>query len=543
MPIEDVDFMKAHSEKQSYVFLVDSKDRDRTGWPTPAEYVVEFTSPFRNVVGLDVLDASVPRTMYNVDVNNNTISFCIYTGVLPTIPVYTTVAIEPGDYTIQTVTVAINAKLHAPLSGGAVGDVASITCEPISTPPDVKNILRFRSAYSFILDMNDSTMAETLGFDELTQATEAAKPPLERRYEIPYTNTDTGVGMASNRRIFGSVNMDSSTSLGPVSTVFEGPRGVILSHSLAMGPVAQKFTLTEDGYFTGVYVALGGVGLGAAFEVRTGVTGTADIPDMTAGGLITGTTGTIALSAVDGTLSDGVPAQKVKLVVNTEYWLIVKALTGGQSITVFYNDVIATATTLKYLNDGEGTWSSYDAVSDGIYYNMSARIETAQPYHVVTSPGIFSLVGERYIILRCPEIEAASYRSLAYSKHTLGLAKFKLGVVGYSENRLDFSSVPSREFHPLGKLSKLTLRFERPGGDLYDFKGANHTITFAVKYYEAVQKETFTHSIINPNYNGDLIQYFIDQDASDADSDDQDYDYSRVHLANYRQNERDNLPD
>ncbi len=70
MPIEDVDYLKQNSQKQSYIFLVNSKDRDKGSYPTPSEYVVDFSQPFTNVIGLNVLDASIPRTMYNIDVYN-----------------------------------------------------------------------------------------------------------------------------------------------------------------------------------------------------------------------------------------------------------------------------------------------------------------------------------------------------------------------------------------------------------------------------------------------------------------------------------------
>ena len=77
MPIEDVDYLKANSVKQSYLLLVDSADRDRSAYPTPSDYVVSFSAPFQNVVGMEVVDASIPRTMYSIDVINNKISFLL----------------------------------------------------------------------------------------------------------------------------------------------------------------------------------------------------------------------------------------------------------------------------------------------------------------------------------------------------------------------------------------------------------------------------------------------------------------------------------
>ena len=77
MSIDDIQYLKSNSFKQNYTFLIDSKDRDYIKNPHPNHYTIEFTTPFRNVFGLEVLDASVPRTMYNVDVNNNILYYYV----------------------------------------------------------------------------------------------------------------------------------------------------------------------------------------------------------------------------------------------------------------------------------------------------------------------------------------------------------------------------------------------------------------------------------------------------------------------------------
>ena len=143
----------------------------------------------------------------------------------------------------------------------------------------------------------------------------------------------------------------------------------------------------------------------------------------------------------------------------------------------------------------------------------------------------------------CFPVTIDSYRSLAYSKYNLGLAKFRLGVVGYSENRLDFSKVPLREFHPIGKLSRLTLRFETPSGNLYDFKGVNHNITLSIHYLEPIQKVKFKQSILNPNYQGDFIGYRFREDDQEGDSDDQDEDFSRDVIGDYKKYETQYHPE
>ena len=71
MSIEDINYLKANSIKQSYTFLIDSSLRDKSLYPKPSEYTIEFSEPFKNVIGIEVLDVTIPKTMYNIDYNNN----------------------------------------------------------------------------------------------------------------------------------------------------------------------------------------------------------------------------------------------------------------------------------------------------------------------------------------------------------------------------------------------------------------------------------------------------------------------------------------
>jgi hypothetical protein len=558
MPVEDVEFLKSNGVKQSYVFMIDSKDRDKLVCKSPAEYVVNFDTPFRNVVGMDIVDGSIPRTMYNIDVNNNSISFLIHDDAydLTTLQegAFTTVTVEPGDYTIQTLIPALNNVLSMPLNGGGGGgETIAITAEPVSNPPDVKNLIQFRCPYPFIFNMlsTSSTIAEALGFDEFPQLDEALKPLLEQRYEclnVPVSDNASRIlkGSATpldierelilsksktqgeaqavaaaaaleaarvgpigiNKQMFHSVDLSPSVSLGATRTVFEGPRGVILSHN---GAIAQSFAITSKGYLSKINVAFGPSTTVAVATWRI-LYGT-DLATAVQVG-----TGTMAVSSVDGSLSDSADLNILLSVVGT-YWLEVfsSSVDVGAIVSVFYNDVLAPATAMLVATSSSSPFTSIDR--EGIFYNMSASVLLRDSYHLIVAPGIYNLVGERYITLRCPEIEEASFRSLSYTKHNIGLAKFRLGVVGFSENRFDFSTVPSREFHPIGKLTKLTLRFERSNGELYDFKGVNNTLTVAINYYEPKQMGTFK-PVLNPNYVGDFSAYRRTEEDQEGDSDD-----------------------
>jgi hypothetical protein len=157
--------------------------------------------------------------------------------------------------------------------------------------------------------------------------------------------------------------------------------------------------------------------------------------------------------------------------------------------------------------------------------------------YIITSPGIVYFIGNKYIIMRCPEIEEHLYRSLSYSKNTLGLAKFRVDSIGINSEKLTITKIPVREFHPIGKLSRMTLRFETNKGRLYDFKGLNHNIIFAIFYYEPVQKNIPKNSILNPEYKMNYLDYLYKQEEIEGDSDDDeggDEDFSRDNIDDYK---------
>lgn len=57
--------------------------------------MIEFTEPYRNICGFRVLDVSLPRTMYNIDKHNNSISFSINNNP------FKTVELTDKDYDID----------------------------------------------------------------------------------------------------------------------------------------------------------------------------------------------------------------------------------------------------------------------------------------------------------------------------------------------------------------------------------------------------------------------------------------------------------
>jgi hypothetical protein len=73
MPIEDINFLYENSVKENMVILVDSNHRDRDLFPSAAEFDISFDEPINFIYGIDILDTTIPRTMFMMDYNNNQI--------------------------------------------------------------------------------------------------------------------------------------------------------------------------------------------------------------------------------------------------------------------------------------------------------------------------------------------------------------------------------------------------------------------------------------------------------------------------------------
>jgi hypothetical protein len=145
----------------------------------------------------------------------------------------------------------------------------------------------------------------------------------------------------------------------------------------------------------------------------------------------------------------------------------------------------------------------------------------SQSTQTITAPGILNLVGDPYCILSIPEVESQVFRDRAYEKYTFGMAQFKLGVVGYASVRFDYSSVPYRRFHPIGKLQSITLQFYRPNLEqLYDFKGVDHVLVIVIRYLVPKMKTSFRSNILNPSYDPDPLDRLnglIDPESEDEE--------------------------
>jgi hypothetical protein len=389
MSIEDISYLRENSIKQTMVVLIDSKNRDFELYPDPNYYSINFNTPFKNVIGFDIIDTSIPRTMYSVDKYNNSLYYYIHTDTETSFddfiknelnydaktydPTYNgkfkLFEITPGDYTLPTFIEHFNEEIL--ISTKEIDNDIVLEASGLTQPTELTDIIQFNCNYPFIFNMYDSTLAETLGFNLLVK---------KEFHNIKYSYYEK---LTAKKPIFG----DNNNNFIKFSNILQSMR---------------------------LYIS-------------------------------------------------------------------------------FFDE------------------KNYEA-------NYPKK-------HHLISPGMVCFTGEKYIVLRSPEIEEYSFGSLSYTNNNLGIAKLRTNSLGFNDERLYITKIPIREFHPVGKLSKLTFKFETSTGALYDFKGVNNNLTLAIYYFEPKFTNDKFNSILNPNYTVNFNDYKYtnaEQEIINENDDDED---------------------
>lgn len=163
MPIEDIDHLLQNSIQESIIILVDSSKRNKSIYPKPSEFGVSFDEPFTNVYGVEVLDITVPRTMFMVDENNREMQYKYGFNMLQSTS-NVSLLLNKQDYSSANVFFD---------SVGTQLQHFEIDNDGLTDDKGDHPVLRFFSeSYPFLVDMSQSTLKTTLGFDQLPLITD-----------------------------------------------------------------------------------------------------------------------------------------------------------------------------------------------------------------------------------------------------------------------------------------------------------------------------------------------------------------------------------
>ena len=436
--MEDIDYLRANSERASYMFYVDSSQRDRTMYPNPNEYAIQFTTPFKNVYAIEVVDASIPRTQYNVESDTNTLVYKI-DGIVKTIH------IDIGDYTTDTLIFELNSKCND-----------DIIVEHLSAPSEKRKQLLFYSnrVFSFLIDM--STLGHVLGFNT---------PDINQTIDNKYT--------------YHAKNAPSMYTLSNVLDRNYITNYIVSFHGLDI--IKQIITCQQDGYLHELKFRVQHANVN--FELSVSIRNDQH-------------------ESIFHTTTNILPSVDKEYTIPCESTFVTEGVYTIQFHVSYYehNDQIPTFEMYTNISNDSNVLTVNDkpaneyipkgqesTINTSVYQledtSYDITLQCALTMHIprftLIPPGIYNFIGERYILLKCKEVESnmlASSKSfdirneqgmIKEESFDFGLAKFKMGVVGFSEERFDFNRLPPQEFHPIGKLYMMSFRFETSKKKLY----------------------------------------------------------------------------
>lgn len=463
--IEDVDYLWDNSEKQSYLVYIDSSRRNRVAYPHPNQFVVEFTTPFRFVYGYDILDALIPTTMYNVENDNNKV---------------------------------------------VIGQIESTRPEWKATPFDS----HFFDEFSFVPDITARYMDPTPGSLLMAKKTKLEEVGISEspfpesaddiEFLCEYTCSATSRPDAMHQT---KVNVNQTTWYleddVPVIGTFHTKLMNIDEHEVATLKIVSKRYLSNINHATIVQSEF--------YDVRIIVSVvTLPVIQYDSRQLQQILNGLLNVLEITVSHNSSIPEQSNKFVWSgsNPFWFNMRAST---CVTLLGFDELC-------IHGGvPNTYQTFPSWIDPNRRFFLSVFDSDTFQYVLTSPGMIDLTGIPYVVLRAPELEDHAFAGEAHNDCTArGLAIFKLLAAGggVSNLRFDFVNFTRRPWHPIGKLSRLTLRMEKKDGNLYDFKSINWSILLVLKYLVPAVKTKiprYTIGMLNSEYQPDAQAFYIQQ--------------------------------
>lgn len=500
--IDDVNYLYEHSVNDSYMFFIDSGNRDRTFYPDPNEYVVTFEEPLRLVVGMEILDGAVPNTMYNIDAHNN----------LLTVTLLGSSEDESGDFA------GFNARLPALLqeqqgnaafaellnAKGRSFDAVLLDRAQWEAHPELAEYMASEltqeqaaelsaqapnpSLFVVISRFSDVPLIRLSSVPEGGRAAFVDRPEvmtftaLGERYVIPAAHPAVPALMAAPDAVFASLDARTGTWSLVVSANVPAPRthgGVQVTLSKARPPALRHDIVTHRT----LEMEVGDYDVNSMqveiqerlFDVQM-----------------------YALSTDRNESTDLIKQRRIMFTSNSRPFVL------NMDVSTIYQNVGFDAYARP---DRGGTDYAHVHFNDNNRLFGSLWNPVARRFQL-RSPGAVSLLGARYVRLRCKEIEDHLSSSATFMSTSTGVGIFKLqDIKDVTQVRFDFATFLRKPFHPIGKLTRLTFRFETPSGIKYDFKGFNHQLLVSVKYLAPNMGRAFKQSSLNPNYDPDYVRY------------------------------------
>ena len=169
MPIEDIDYLYQNSVKENIILLIDSSKRNKQLYPKVSEFQVDFIEPFHFVYGIEVLNTTIPRTMFMIEEYNNSLSYRYGFDMLESNE-NRVINFIPQDFSSAEMFYSrINEQLVSNFLPFEMDNYENMFDNSLNEQRKKSDypIIRFNNFFPFFFDMKKSSIFNILGFDQL----------------------------------------------------------------------------------------------------------------------------------------------------------------------------------------------------------------------------------------------------------------------------------------------------------------------------------------------------------------------------------------
>ncbi len=537
MTIEDVRHLLRNSVQSSSSIFIDSAQRNREYHPTPSQYVVHFDEPMRYVFGMDVLDAAMAGTSYNVDADNN--NLCVLGFDLTTGSALAPLGVEedePSRAAVAAITyeLGFSHELNAWMGGGRSARVlvlsaAALAGAPPPGPPppqDLSAVVEGATLPSdtWLMVRNVLTNVRMVRF-------EAPRGPQADTAQCASFETSSllcqAASSAAGKPAFAVRHLNALYAVQEDGPHAEWLRAA-MTNSYALVPSAAGSMPNEYSivYYTAIRIdpATESDYASLATHVFSVWNVHLEVGNYTAVTLLQQLQQqlqALGLSAASTTTSTVTKQGKLRLTAGAGMRIVFPAHASTIAATLGFDlwpkpeQLASQPVALRPHNA-----CMFGAQPSAVFMSV-LRPSSSQGGALaqdLDAPGLLNLLGRRYITLRCPEIEQHMGQTGKYGSFSPGIGVFRLANANeVVQLRFDYVSLIRKPFHPIGRLPRLTLRFENSDGSLYDFKGINHQLLLTIKYYTPQPKGGApAFSALNPSYDPDHMRWLNEQHRDEA---------------------------
>ena len=508
----DVDFLKAHSEKQRHTIFIDSSMRNKAMWPTPAEFSLDFETPLNYVVNVNILDASIPASTYSVDSHNNTL--CILhrssgsalvspdaftAGFLDIYRAHRFVRSVFEDETPGAE--VINVANNRDVTGVRLRLYTRNSPDPaLQEAGDVASLRQTTSTLESIIVIAPGTTPWVPALDAAT----ASAPPDPANFVAPdrvLLLLPDGRNAVFDPTPIWPANEPQAVSRTAVYHIAERDAVLSIVRTVAGFSADTRVACEHEVTFHNIAVEPG------EYDIK----GLVEALNYHSPYLKQDATRRLySVSSGSKQHPNSQSASFLRYSKQLQLDFTVPAILDMRKSTI--GEVLGFAQPTASVN--RVGYERATCNPDNAYLFQAIKPHSMANTYSALAPGVVNLTTSRFVVMRCPEIEDR-FPALATGNISTGIGIFKLYDQTISHLRFDFVNFVKMDFHPIGKLQRLHFRFERPSGTLYDFKGVDFHVLVSFEFLQPTKARTTADYVspLNPSYDPDVLKYIVNRDA------------------------------